>query len=537
MRSNDLWAPLLRVLFLFLFSCSHFSPPELRPPAGESAARAPTATYVGGDRVDLDEDQTRADELDRDSANEDPTFEELRRVLRENPEIDTIAGLLARLSDSHPKYLSKHALAYDSLSLHGSSFENPRAVVFGREGGLILTFNGSPEQKAYEALELVSYDAQKGYSFRELVFRGDQKLIARANGATEGARKAGGAAAADEAPEEVLPNVSFSKPNPGKCLQCHGANPRPNWQPYFIWPGFYGSDDDRLFQFHPAGASIGRMAVLSAGGGADDDRERRGFEKYLRAMPEHPRYRFLGMPRGNAALYPSLKGVKSLYRRPNGTLTLLFSRQIAELLVNDVWRKTKSERNLIDLALLNCVDEGKLAPADAPSVAKWFSAAAADLPAHDQAQFNILTEDVHRIGQAFNHRIEYRPDARFTPAQVARPFEPAAPPGPLRPTPVAGVPPSRYADIVTGVHLELRGDRYAADGVAKGVPVFLPVSRALREWGLSPEDYVVNLRRNLYYQDGVRGPDLYAPVAALLESRKKMDHKPDCTELLGLRKR
>jgi len=37
----------------------------------------------------------------------------------------------------------------------------------------------------------------------------------------------------------LIPQVS--KPNPAKCLECHGESPQPIWEPYNLWPGVYGS--------------------------------------------------------------------------------------------------------------------------------------------------------------------------------------------------------------------------------------------------------------------------------------------------------
>src|SRR6185437_6187722 len=36
-------------------------------------------------------------------------------------------------------------------------------------------------------------------------------------------------------------------PNPSRCQDCHQRDIRPNWDPYFFWTGFYGSEDDDAF--------------------------------------------------------------------------------------------------------------------------------------------------------------------------------------------------------------------------------------------------------------------------------------------------
>ena len=35
--------------------------------------------------------------------------------------------------------------------------------------------------------------------------------------------------------------ANISSANPAKCLACHGADPRPNWNAYSFWPGAYGA--------------------------------------------------------------------------------------------------------------------------------------------------------------------------------------------------------------------------------------------------------------------------------------------------------
>ena len=41
-------------------------------------------------------------------------------------------------------------------------------------------------------------------------------------------------------------NIIWTKTNPARCTQCHGANTNPIWETYFHWPGAYGSNDDFL---------------------------------------------------------------------------------------------------------------------------------------------------------------------------------------------------------------------------------------------------------------------------------------------------
>lgn len=110
--------------------------------------------------------------------------------------------------------LSNYALVFNSRSLQGASFTNPRAILFGSDARLIISFNGDATQKGYDALEVMEYqDEGHQFVFREIEFpqgdAGEQRL-------------------------------RISEPNPHRCLFCHGAPPRPIWDTHPIWPGAYG---------------------------------------------------------------------------------------------------------------------------------------------------------------------------------------------------------------------------------------------------------------------------------------------------------
>ena len=56
---------------------------------------------------------------------------------------DSIDKTLAMVKKERPLYLGRATFAYNSKSLHESSFNNPRAVVFGSDAKMILSFNGN----------------------------------------------------------------------------------------------------------------------------------------------------------------------------------------------------------------------------------------------------------------------------------------------------------------------------------------------------------------------------------------------------------
>lgn len=137
----------------------------------------------------------------------------------ENPE-----AFLTDWKTARPEYFSNYVLAYRSRSLQQSSWTHPRALLFNKNADLIITFNGHANHKGFNNLELVHFNHDtKTFEFHEISF--DQR------------------------------RAKLSDANPKKCLACHQSgsrgdvNPRPNWEPYNTWPGFYGGLDDKTDLF------------------------------------------------------------------------------------------------------------------------------------------------------------------------------------------------------------------------------------------------------------------------------------------------
>ncbi len=137
--------------------------------------------------------------------------------------LKTVEQVLDVLPES---YLKGYTLVHSSKSLQGASFMNPRAIVFGNDGHFIITFNGHPDQKGFHTLEMVEQNPHGQLEFVEASFD----------------------------PEENI--VSFSQPNPRKCMQCHASFPRPVGFPKYIWPsynqwsGAYGQKDDDIAEHY-----------------------------------------------------------------------------------------------------------------------------------------------------------------------------------------------------------------------------------------------------------------------------------------------
>ena len=80
-------------------------------------------------------------------------YEDLVDLIR-NKFISTIDQVLPHLP---AEFLENYTLAYDSRSLHESSPDFPRVILFGNNAKLILTFNGSPDQRGYQNLEIMQF--------------------------------------------------------------------------------------------------------------------------------------------------------------------------------------------------------------------------------------------------------------------------------------------------------------------------------------------------------------------------------------------
>lgn len=165
-----------------------------------------------------------------------------------------------------------YTLMHDSLSLQSASFEEPRVIMFGADASLTCTFNGDPAQVGHDTLECFQFRArERAFDFREIRFP------TRSNG---------------------LDRVAFSARDRSadgqvRCSSCHGDDPRPNWDPYDVWPGAYGALDDAL--------------------GSDVD----AYLAYAAKRAEHPRYRWLIQDAANPTAPYAPGQVGQIEKRPN----------------------------------------------------------------------------------------------------------------------------------------------------------------------------------------------------------------------------
>lgn len=157
----------------------------------------------------------------------------------------TVDQFLAELPSDFRK---NHTAMYDSKSRQPSTPSAPRMILFNKN--FVLTFTGiQPKLKgedllASNSIEMMQFDAQRHrYDFFEVIF--DEKTPRSAKDVTKNAKV---------------------------CTTCHSEPMRPNWEPYFVWPGAYGSEDD--------GLSVG-------------SEELQNWQSFLTRAQSLPRYRHL----------------------------------------------------------------------------------------------------------------------------------------------------------------------------------------------------------------------------------------------------
>jgi len=204
-------------------------------------------------------------------------IEDLQALIRDE-QLDTVAGVVERLP---AEYRENYALAYESQSLQGASYRNPRAILFGETASLVLTFNGHPEQRDYESIEAMQFrEGRETFELYSLDFSAAR-------------------------PE-------LSGPNPQVCASCHGSPPHPIWSSYEYgdretshWPGMYGSSHDAPLRV---------------------EKEAAAFRRFVEHAQSHPRYRHLKTATEQAPWYPYGSGPLQHRLRPNNRLGNLLAR-------------------------------------------------------------------------------------------------------------------------------------------------------------------------------------------------------------------
>jgi len=184
------------------------------------------------------------------------SYGSLTRIIREHKvrSIDELIPLL-------PEYYRKnYTFVYRSRGLQASlaSPEWPRTILYGEDAKLILAFHKNPAtppvSSADDLLEIIEFnDAKAAFQFRVLHFVPGKDPLAKE------------------------PEI-----NPAVCKNCHGQDPRPNWDSYNLWPGAYGSVSRSDCDTMQEGTRELRNYVAFLAGNRKQDR-------YRHLPPETPR--------------------------------------------------------------------------------------------------------------------------------------------------------------------------------------------------------------------------------------------------------
>ena len=98
------------------------------------------------------------------------------------------------------------ALMYHSRAMHGTSLQNPRALIMYGLSDLVLAFNGDSNHNAYDTLEIMCYNRHIGeFQFRAIQFLAESKPDSHT------------------LTELEIENSRYrlTKANPDSCKQCH----------------------------------------------------------------------------------------------------------------------------------------------------------------------------------------------------------------------------------------------------------------------------------------------------------------------------
>jgi ankyrin repeat protein len=136
--------------------------------------------------------------------------------------IDALIGLLPR------ERRASYVLAYKTGGLQEGSPAHPRVITYA--GRLFLSFNGNPAHKGHDVLEMLEFDPDRArFELHELQIRKGRP--------------------------------TWHGPNPAECLTCHGEEPLPIWDSWYLWPGFYRSEQGALY---PKEAELHRQFEANA---------------------------------------------------------------------------------------------------------------------------------------------------------------------------------------------------------------------------------------------------------------------------------
>jgi hypothetical protein len=214
------------------------------------------------------------------------------------------------LADAPASFWSHYVLMRSSRSQQTATPQAPRVILVGQDGHFLVAFNGDPSLPGFDSLEMLQFrESEHRFELREILFPSVRNGL-------------------------LKPQVS--EPDPPRCLGCHRADPRPNWESYPTWIGAYGESDD----------------TLSA-------EELSGFRDFWRIHGGDERYHRLERPEGSSVSPYSEQPFGDFAFRPNWFFTKLIARLQAAHAGHALLDLYPGEDGLVALsALLHCREPG-----------------------------------------------------------------------------------------------------------------------------------------------------------------------------------
>jgi len=135
--------------------------------------------------------------------------------------MDSVDALLPRLSS---ELRSNFTLVFATRSPEtGIDTLHPRVILFSRDARLLVAFTGAGDSR--DVVDVIHFrDAARRFELERFVLP----------------------AAVRRDPSLAAHVADNGKPDPVECRRCHGADPRPIFESYRLWPGFYGGLGDRM---------------------------------------------------------------------------------------------------------------------------------------------------------------------------------------------------------------------------------------------------------------------------------------------------
>ncbi len=133
----------------------------------------------------------------------------------QNTQAITVEDFLKDWKQADPLVFRFYLLSFRSRSLQSATPQSPRAILFSPAADFVASFNGHSALRGSRNIEVIRFNhSTERFEFREITF-------------------------------DLKNRPTVSEENPRKCLECHQSftradvDPRPNWEPYFMWPGFF----------------------------------------------------------------------------------------------------------------------------------------------------------------------------------------------------------------------------------------------------------------------------------------------------------